>query len=156
MPPDTPTPNVDRIHLFDDPMLVALPAEHRLAKRKRIDLVELAGEGWVQGRAGPATTLAERACLLAGYAPRIVATAQSPIAIQGLVAAGVGVTMLPALSLPSVRPDLALVPPIQTKATTRNIWAATRSSADDPALAAALNALAKACSTHRHQRAAQP
>jgi DNA-binding transcriptional LysR family regulator len=48
------------------------------------------------------------ACREAGFEPRIAFQTDSPIAWQGLVAAGVGVAVVPQLTLASARPDIAI------------------------------------------------
>lgn len=52
-------------------------------------------------------------------------------------------TMLPALSLRAVRPDIAVVPPAQVDTTTRTVHALVRSAARDPAVTATLDVLAR-------------
>jgi DNA-binding transcriptional LysR family regulator len=39
----------DLHHLLDDPLLVALPGGHRLARRKTLRLAELADQSWIEG-----------------------------------------------------------------------------------------------------------
>src|SRR5207248_10525669 len=41
--------DIDAVHLFDEPMLVALPGDHALARRKRLRLTDLASERWMLG-----------------------------------------------------------------------------------------------------------
>jgi len=57
-------------HLRDDPMLVALPAAHRLAGAQRVALSDLREEPWIEG-AGPAALILRGACAAAGFAPRV-------------------------------------------------------------------------------------
>ena len=45
--------------------------------------------------------------------------------MQGFIAAGLGVTLLPDLALPTLRPDL-VVRPTDPPAPERRVWAATR------------------------------
>src|SRR5437763_16183837 len=42
-------PDIEAIHLFDEPMLVALPSDHPLGGRKRLRLADLADERWMLG-----------------------------------------------------------------------------------------------------------
>src|SRR5437764_4265198 len=42
-------PDVDALLLFEEPLLVALPRQHRLANRDRVRLGELAEEAWMRG-----------------------------------------------------------------------------------------------------------
>jgi DNA-binding transcriptional LysR family regulator len=85
-----------RVPLLDDPMKVLLPAGSALAGRERIELAELAGERWIGGcpRCVGTTILA---CERAGFTPDIVCSTDDNMAIQSLVAAGLGVALVPAL-----------------------------------------------------------
>ena len=94
-------------HLLDDPMYVVLSRDHPAASRPDLRLRDLADEAWIQFTQGPASKVLYRAFLLAGYEPRIVLETDDLAAIQGLVAAGVGVTLLPGMALPALRADLA-------------------------------------------------
>src|SRR5437588_707109 len=79
-------------HLLDDSMFVALHPDHRLAGREELRLVELAGEDWIAGSSRPENTLIS-AATLSGFRPRITYVVGEWIAKQGLVAAGLGVTL---------------------------------------------------------------
>ncbi|ADD43593.1 LysR family transcriptional regulator [Stackebrandtia nassauensis] len=110
--------------LCDEPMSVALPAGHRLADRRRVRLTELADENWIAGNPTPEDTLIS-AALRQGFAPRIAYVAREWTAKQGFVAAGLGVTLIPALAAASIRPDIALVPVDSATTPVRGIYAAT-------------------------------
>jgi DNA-binding transcriptional LysR family regulator len=88
---------IEGVHLFDEPMLLALPREHRLARRKRIALSELAGEQWMLGTttACPDAGRFIRACHGAGFEPQIAFHNDDYMAILGFVSAGVGVAPIP-------------------------------------------------------------
>lgn len=79
-------------------LIAALPADHQLARRKRLKLSDLADEPFVTfpGLAGSAVrdTLVH-ACMLSGFSPRIAQEAPDTYTILALVAAGVGVTLTP-------------------------------------------------------------
>jgi molybdate transport repressor ModE-like protein len=95
--------------LLDDRLRIALPPGHRLAQRKRIRIAELAEETWIQGvRHGPTLGTLPGACRKAGFEPKIAFQTDDPMAWQGLVAAGVGIAVIPQLTLPSARPDIAV------------------------------------------------
>jgi DNA-binding transcriptional LysR family regulator len=84
----------ERVDLFDEPFVAVLPQPHGLAGRERIRLAELAGDTWIMpSRAG----LLHRACVAAGFEPRVAYLATDPIAIAALVAAGLCVSMTPRL-----------------------------------------------------------
>ncbi|MDX2297877.1 MULTISPECIES: LysR family transcriptional regulator [Streptomyces] len=106
---DAPPPTgVTLHHLLDEPMLVALERGHRYAGRRDVRLAELSGEEWIVGNERLEDTLL-RPALAAGLRPRTGLLAHDWIAKLGAVAAGLGVTLVPALAASSVRPDVALV-----------------------------------------------
>jgi DNA-binding transcriptional LysR family regulator len=112
-----------RIDLWDEPMLAALGPGHRLATRTRIRLDDLAEDPWLVGVRGG---LIERACLAAGFQPRIAYVTDDPAAIEAIVAADLGVTLTSRMlarhfhAVPTValvgegvrRAVYALVPPV--------------------------------------------
>jgi DNA-binding transcriptional LysR family regulator len=90
-----------------DPLVAALPAGHRLVRRKRLRLEELAEEPFVfyTRSTGPAVhdTIVGY-CRAAGFTPRIEQEAADVQTIVSLVAAGLGVSLLIAPTPPS-NPD---------------------------------------------------
>src|SRR6266496_1884827 len=84
-------------------------------------------------------------CALAGFRPRIAYTADDYVAVQSLVAAGLGVTTLPQLALAAARhPGVQAVP---LPDSTRHVMAASYGEPPDPpGTAALLDALADAAS----------
>ncbi|MFJ7275944.1 LysR family transcriptional regulator [Kitasatospora sp. NPDC098663] len=102
--------------LLDDPLVGLLPAAHRLAGRGRpVELAELAGEQWIAGCPQCRGHLVEL-CAGAGFEPRIDFATDDYPAVVGLVAAGLGVAVLPRLALESVRPDGVSTVPVRTAA----------------------------------------
>jgi DNA-binding transcriptional LysR family regulator len=97
-------------HLLVDPLYVALAKKHPLAAKTAIRLSDLRDEGWIQAvQAGP-SGITYRACLAAGFEPRLVALSDHAPITQGLVAAGLGVTLISSLSVPQARKDIAIRP----------------------------------------------
>ncbi|TMM03259.1 MAG: LysR family transcriptional regulator, partial [Actinobacteria bacterium] len=89
--------------LLDDPMHVALPAEHPLARKRALRLVDLRDEDWVQTSASsPCARHVVRSCLAAGFEPNATFESDDYETVQGLVAAGVGVALIPRLALTRV------------------------------------------------------
>ncbi|WP_119301453.1 LysR family transcriptional regulator [Dongia deserti] len=85
--------------LMHEPVLLALPERWRRA-REPISLKRLAQEGWIVGsRQADDRQLAERACALAGFAPRITHTVDDYDLVLRMVAAGLGVGFVPELAL---------------------------------------------------------
>ncbi len=120
-----PAPDLEYHHLLDDPLLVALPVDHRLASRRTLRLTELAAESWIAGSTTVEDTLIG-ACLRSGFRPVVRYVVQEWTAKQGLVAAGLGITLVPGLAAGALRPDI-LVKRLRAEETTpRPIYAATR------------------------------
>jgi molybdate transport repressor ModE-like protein len=138
-------PAVERHHLLDDPMYVCLPAGHRVAGRIGIRLADLAEESWITGVTGscPDGVILERACRAAGFEPRVAFQSDDYAAVQGFVAAGVGVCLIPDLALAAVRDDV-VVRALQGPPPSRRIIAATLAGGYvSPATAAMLDILAQ-------------
>lgn len=100
--------------LFDDPYFIAVPAGHRLAAQETVALAELADEvilGSPNDCAPWGLDLAQL-CRRDGFDPRFEPRyhAHDFHAVQALVATGQGLSLLPWLSLSSVRPDIAIRP----------------------------------------------
>ncbi len=91
--------NVVLRHLADDPMLVALRDDHPLAGQTAIGLAQLAQEPFVMYPESAGTGIYRqvlRLCDLAGFVPEVVQEAREGTTLIGLVAAGLGVSILPA------------------------------------------------------------
>jgi DNA-binding transcriptional LysR family regulator len=99
-----------RTHLMDDPMLAVLPRGHRLANRSQISLKQLATEPWVVGTTRGPDSIIRRACAAAGIQPNIVIETDDLLVVQGVVAAGLAVSLTPALAVAHTRPDIVLRP----------------------------------------------
>jgi DNA-binding transcriptional LysR family regulator len=84
--------------LVREPFVVALPLDHPLAKRKKIMLQSLAEEDFVVFSREDAPVVYQQMlqmCERAGYRPRIVQEARPMATVVGLVAAGLGVAIVP-------------------------------------------------------------
>jgi len=104
----TPEPGLETRVLSEDPLVVALPAGHRLAERERVALTDLADESFIlyTRSTGPSVHDAIVGyCKAAGFVPRIVQEGADTQTIVSLVAAGLGVSLL-----------IALTPPIDPRA----------------------------------------
>lgn len=122
---DPPDRDLERTLLLSEPMHVTLPREHRLADAAEVDLGELADETWLAGcGSGTCREHVIRACIDAGFDPRIGFESDDYWVLQGLVAAGLGVTLLPELALIARHPGIA-VRPVAPTPPVRRIWAAT-------------------------------
>lgn len=96
-------------HLLDDPMFLALPRGHHLADRPELRLADVEGEAWVQGDpTGLCGAMHRYACQSAGFEPRVGFESDDYNVVQGLVAAGVAISLLPMLALSNVRDDIVV------------------------------------------------
>ena len=75
-------------------MFAAIGHGHRLAGRSRLRLSELRDDNWIA--ASPAG-LIHRACVAAGFEPRVAYLTSDPLAIRALADAGLAVTLTPRL-----------------------------------------------------------
>ncbi|MQA93627.1 MAG: LysR family transcriptional regulator [Streptosporangiales bacterium] len=109
---EPPLPSdLEQIELVDDPLHIGLPHGHPLAERDQVELGDLAGEHWIQGvRHGSTLEVLPLACRQVGFEPRIALRTDDRMVVEGLVAAGVGVALIPQLTLPTVRPDIVVRP----------------------------------------------
>ena len=142
---EPPNDGIERLHLLDDPMYVALPQGHPLARKRNLKLEELAAESWILGTTGscPDASIFLRSCQLAGFEPNVTFNSDDYFAIQGFVAAGMGASFIPDLALISVRDDI-VVRSLGARPPARVIWAATmRDSYRSPAKQAMLDVLAE-------------
>lgn len=94
--------------LFEEPFVLAAPASHGFASRRVIDLADLAQQSLLLLEDGHC--LREQAlevCRLAGANERLGFRATSLETLRHMVAAGVGVTLLPTLATkpPAMRPE---------------------------------------------------
>ncbi|WP_353828852.1 LysR family transcriptional regulator [Agromyces sp. SYSU T0242] len=83
-----------------DPMHVVLPERHALAAGTTVDVADLADEAWIAGCPRCRGHLLEL-CDTAGFAPRIAVETDNFVAVEELVASGLGVAVLPSLAVES-------------------------------------------------------
>jgi LysR family transcriptional activator of glutamate synthase operon len=82
--------------LVDEEILLSVPAGHHLAARESVRVAELADEEFVLLEQGYGVrTLTDELCAAAGFTPRIAFEGQESDTVRGLVAAGLGVALLP-------------------------------------------------------------
>src|SRR5207302_9140686 len=116
---------IGRVELLSDPMYLALPRDHQLAARGRIRLQDLREEAWVQtSHHSPCARHVVRSCHAAGFEPNVSFESDDYQTVQGLVAAGVGVALIPELALSTVRADIA-IRALSPRSPVRRVVAAT-------------------------------
>ena len=100
---------IARQHLLSDPMYLVMPADHALVHRRHVRLADFAEDPWIAGTYDcECNRLITRACAVAGFTPRIAFETDDYTAMQGFVAAGVGVSLIAELGLTSVRDDIVV------------------------------------------------
>ncbi|MET8874012.1 LysR family transcriptional regulator [Nocardia sp. NPDC004604] len=94
--------------LLDDPLLIAVSPEHELANRVSVTPEQLRGARWIAGSPDPSSTLLG-AWTDATWEPEIAFVARDWFAKLGLVAAGMGITVVPGIAAPVLPQGIALV-----------------------------------------------
>ena len=95
----SPEPLLNSEMLVAEPFVVALPKDHRLARKKRIVLSALAKESFITA---PREALPHfydltlKLCRDAGFVPRVRDEVDYPSVVLGLVATGIGISLVPA------------------------------------------------------------
>jgi DNA-binding transcriptional LysR family regulator len=100
---------------------------------RRIELLEdPSEESWVQtSAASPCARHVVRSCHAAGFEPTVSFETDDYQTVQGLVAAGVGVALIPQLALSTVRDDIT-IRALHPRAPVRAVLAATARPASTP------------------------
>lgn len=142
-----------RVELLEDPLFLALPADHPFAQREDLRLSDLSAEAWVQtSAASPCARYVVRSCHAAGFEPNVAFESDDYQTVQGLVAAGVGVALIPELALSVVREDVAireLAPPSPVR---KVLAAAPNEARLNPAAPAMIDVLLEVASRYPHAR----
>jgi DNA-binding transcriptional LysR family regulator len=133
---------IELVHLFDDPMYVAMPMRHPLAGNGVLDLASFADEPWMLAttRSCPDSRRFLRACHAAGFEPRIAFQNDDYPAMLGFVAAGVAVALVPDMVTRGIRDDVA-IRPLEPAPPPRPILVALPAGYRSPAAAAMLTVL---------------
>ncbi|MFC8125584.1 LysR family transcriptional regulator [Streptomyces sp. NPDC057302] len=126
--------------LLKDPLHVVLPEGHRLAGRAVLDIAELAAEPWVLGCLKTEAYL-RRYAERADFVPELRGTTTDYFFARSLVAAGMGISLIPSIALTPEVPGVRTVP-ISDPAPARHIGVATLSRRrDHPQLTTLVHAL---------------
>jgi DNA-binding transcriptional LysR family regulator len=130
--------------LMEEPVLLALPEQWR-AEPDPIPLERLAEENWIVGsRQTDDRLLAERACAVAGFAPRITHTVDDYDLLLRMVSAGLGVGFVPELGFRFPSADAVVVRTPGGAPLGRRVHALTRGAlSESPLVRAMLSELSK-------------
>lgn len=89
------------VRLFEEEIFAVVPPDHPLAERDSIRLEELASEPFVTFKPGwGLRQLNEELCQRAGFVPRATFEGEEVATVHGLVAAGLGVALIPRSAAP--------------------------------------------------------
>ena len=109
--PQAPKPGVAERQLLRDELRLAVARDHALASKRRAPLESFAQDAWVLAPRGTrAHALASHACRVAGFTPTVAYTTDDTLLALRLVAAGLGVALVPTLSVAGLSEQVALVP----------------------------------------------
>ena len=147
---EEPADDLHRTHLLDDEYRILLPADHPLARRRAIDVADLADADWIV-TAGPDDYIRDATvnlCRRAGYTPRVVAEGDGFSVTQGYVSVGLGVALAPMLALGATRRHV-VARTLRQPPPPRYIWLVTRQALAERTANQALSAaLRDAAYTH--------
>ncbi|MDI9887805.1 LysR family transcriptional regulator [Streptomyces sp. HNM0645] len=94
-------PDLVARRLDDQRLRLVVPDDHRLATRKRVRLAEAADETFVTLEPGYGLRrITDALCAEAGFSPRVAFEGEEAETLRGLVAAGLGVALLPPPAVP--------------------------------------------------------
>ena len=125
----------------DEPMQLVLPAGHPAAADDVVDLERLSGQPWIAGCPRCRGHLLELAGT-AGFVPRIAFETDNFVAVEGMVAQGLGVALLPALALGASPRHPGVVVRPTARADVRSLHLVTAKGAERaPAVGVAIAAL---------------
>ncbi|MGW1197321.1 LysR substrate-binding domain-containing protein [Streptomyces sp. NPDC002536] len=94
-------PDLVARRLDEQKLRLVVPDDHRLAARKRVRLAEASAELFVTLEPGYGLRrITDALCAEAGFAPKVAFEGEDPETLRGLVAAGLGVALLPPPAVP--------------------------------------------------------
>ncbi|KOX29477.1 LysR family transcriptional regulator [Saccharothrix sp. NRRL B-16348] len=95
----------------EEELILVVPPGHHLAGRRSVRVAELAGEEFVGLEPGYGLRqITDDLCAAAGFVPALAFEGQETETVRGLVAAGLGVALLPHADSPSGLPEIPLTP----------------------------------------------
>jgi DNA-binding transcriptional LysR family regulator len=108
-------PHLSVAPLYEEALMVALPASHFLATRKQLSLVDLKNETFLKAVARQSSALfesVEALCLRAGFVAKVAEVSSNLNTALGLVGVGMGIALIPE-SMSSLRPTSVVYRPLR-------------------------------------------
>lgn len=145
--------DLDAVQLLREGLFLLLPDSHpRRDDRDGITVDRLQGESWITARAGTAgASTLRRLCADAGFEPTIAHRSNNYSVIHGLVAAGLGIAVVPELSLRPVEGVAAVR--LDSEKAYRDVLAVRSPTVPDGSWEGILSALRTATGTAHFQSA---
>jgi DNA-binding transcriptional LysR family regulator len=122
--------------LFEDPTVLVVAADHPLARRRRVDIADLAGEQWILRADHPVREVLHRSALAAGFEPEVSFQANDYQEAQAMVSVGLGVALAPRTAVLNRHPNVRLIPLGSSVPARRVLAARRRGQVDAPAAVA--------------------
>ncbi|GAA1655167.1 LysR family transcriptional regulator [Fodinicola feengrottensis] len=118
--------------LLDDEYFAILPANHPLVDRGDVALADLAQEQWVdtEPQPSPCSEILTSSFAAAGFSPQVIVATDDYPTTQGMVAAGLGISLVPLLALDRPHPGV-VVRRLRSNPPIRRILAVVRAGAQD-------------------------
>jgi len=116
--------------VYRDPFRVVLPRDHPLAARRALRLAELEHAAWIVEPRPDCHHFTVKACATEGFDARVSCESSSYYLAQALVAAGLGLALLPDLALDTVHPGVVAVP-LEGDPFVRRVYATCRAGEED-------------------------
>lgn len=96
--------------VFEDATALIVGKDHRFARRKQVDMADLAGEEWiVREEEHPVVEVLHRSAQAAGFSPRISFHANDYQEAQAMVSVGLGVALAPRTAVVNKHPGVSIV-----------------------------------------------
>jgi len=96
--------------VFEDATALIVGKDHRLARRKQVDMADLANEEWiVREEEHPVVEVLHRSAQAAGFAPRISFHANDYQEAQAMVSVGLGIALAPRTAVVNKHPGVSIV-----------------------------------------------
>jgi DNA-binding transcriptional LysR family regulator len=118
--------------LLEGGLLVAVPSGHRLARRDTVDLADLEDEAWIVGDAAAGDP---QFGVWPGLPGRVAFAVRDWPARLGLVAAGLGLAVVPAIAAGALPPGVVVVAVDDPQSVRRSVVAVTRPERSPSAMA---------------------